>query len=184
MKSGALSPRAARTLRLTVVAVLLAGIPLAARAQDDAGPPPLPDTTKAAAVDRFANLYQGQFTPGQGFDIIRTEKGTLNVSFYGLFRYLNQLPADQTFTDHLGRVQTVKARNDLNWHRTMVWITGWFSDPRFRYNITLWSLPTTQQTLLFGNLRYLWKDAMAASRPRSGCPGSRPSGGGSTTPPR
>jgi hypothetical protein len=42
----------------------------------------------------------------------------------------------------------------------MVWLTGWFSDPRFRYNITLWSLPTTQQTLLFGNFRYLMKEAM------------------------
>ncbi|HTK69358.1 MAG TPA: hypothetical protein VL857_06100, partial [Candidatus Eisenbacteria bacterium] len=30
-----------------------------------------------------------------------------------------------------------------------------FYDPRFRYNISLWSLPTTQQTLLFGNLRYI-----------------------------
>jgi len=39
----------------------------------------------------------------------------------------------------------------------MVWLTGFFYDPKFRYNITLWSLPSTQQTLLFGNLRYLWK---------------------------
>jgi hypothetical protein len=126
-----------------------------ARAQDDAGPPPLPDTTKT--VDRYENLYQGQFTPGSGFDIIRTRAGTLNISFYGLFRYVNQMPAGQTFTDHLGRERSVKTRNDLNWHRTMVWLTGFFRDPKFRYNITLWSLPTTQQTLLFGNLRYLYR---------------------------
>jgi hypothetical protein len=138
---------------------LLVLAPLAARAQDDAGPQPLPDTTFHA--DKFANLYQGQFTPGSGFDIIRTEGGSLNISFYGLFRYLNQLPAEQTYLDHLGRGRTVKTRNDLNWHRTMVWLTGFFVDQRFRYNITLWSLPTTQQTLLFGNLRYLMSEKMA-----------------------
>src|SRR4029077_13087055 len=27
-------------------------------------------------------------------------------------------------------------------------------DPKFRYTISLWSLPTTQQTLLFGNFQY------------------------------
>lgn len=43
----------------------------------------------------------------------------------------------------------------LNWHRTLVWLTGFFWDQKFRYNISLWSLPTTQQTLLFGNLRYV-----------------------------
>jgi hypothetical protein len=60
----------------------------------------------------------------------------------------------QTFTDHLGRERVVKARHDLNWHRTFVWLTGFFYVPQFRYNITLWSLPTTQQTLLFGNMQY------------------------------
>jgi hypothetical protein len=158
------TPARAR-IALGIAATLAGGTmmlaPHAARAQDDAGPPPLADTSSAVAkANRYDNLYQGQFTPGSGFDIIRTTKGTLNISFYGLFRYLNQMPGDQSFTDHLGRVQTVKARNDLNWHRTMVWVTGWFSDPRFRYNITLWSLPTTQQTLLFGNLRYLLNEAL------------------------
>lgn len=154
-------PRAALALCSTTIVLGLLLTPLVARAQDDAGPPPLPDTTKTAKVDRYANLYQGQFTPGQGFDIIRTTKGTLNISCYGVFRYVNQLPAGQTFIDHLGRERPVTTRNDLNWHRTMVWLTGWFSDPRFRYNITLWSLPTTQQTLLFGNFRYLMSEAMS-----------------------
>jgi hypothetical protein len=72
---------------------------------------------------------------------------------------MNQTPGDQTFTDHLGRERAVKARNDLNWHRTFVWLTGFFWDPKFRYNISLWSLPTTQQTLLFGNMQYRFSPA-------------------------
>jgi len=61
---------------------------------------------------------------------------------------------------HLGRERTVKARNDINWHRTMIWLTGYFYDPKFRYNITSWSLASTEQTLVFGNLRYLMSEKM------------------------
>ncbi|HSE45800.1 MAG TPA: hypothetical protein VLA89_10800 [Gemmatimonadales bacterium] len=129
-------------------------------AQDEAANPNSEvDTTLVAVADTSRQVYQneyiGQFSPGSGFDLLRTKRGSLNISFYGLFRYVNQLPADQTFTDHLGRTRTVKTNNMINWHRTFVWLTGFFYDQRFRYNISLWSLPTTQQTLLFGNLRYI-----------------------------
>jgi hypothetical protein len=129
-------------------------------AQDEAVITPPADTLSITERAFYENLYVGQFAPGHGFDVLRTKAGSLNISFYGLFRYLNQLPADQTFTDHLGRVRAVKTKNDLNWHRTFVWLTGFFFDPRFRYNISLWSLPTTQQTLLFGNLRYTFTEAL------------------------
>ena len=129
-----------------------------AHAQDEGAPPPVPDSTKKAEV--YDNLYQGQFTPGSGFDVIRTEKGTLNISVYGLFRYINQNPPKQTYVDHLGRERTVKMRNDINWHRTMLWVTGWAFDPKFRYNITGWSLASTEQTLIFGNLRFLMSPAL------------------------
>jgi len=138
--------------------VLLAAlglVPCAARAQDDAGPPPVIDSMQVKQMEKYENLYQGQFTPGQGFDIIRTARGSINISVYGLFRWVDQTPPQQNFTDHLGRPKTAKARNDINWHRSMLWVTGWFVDPRFRYNITGWSLASTEQTLIFGNLRYL-----------------------------
>ena len=132
--------------RLAIVGLMLArGL----CAQDADPLPSRRDTTI-----KFPNTIAGEFTPGTGFDLIRTKMGSLNISGYGLFRYVNQTPAGQTFVDHLGNVRDVNARNDLNWHRTMVWLTGFFYDPRFRYNITLWSLPTTQQTLLFGNFMF------------------------------
>jgi hypothetical protein len=37
----------------------------------------------------------------------------------------------------------------------MIWLTGFFYDPRFRYNITSWSLGSTQQTLIFGNAQFI-----------------------------
>jgi hypothetical protein len=137
---------------LALATCLLAVLPFGLVAQDEAGR--TPDDTASARDTVYITSIAGEFRPAKGFDIIRTPRASLNISFYGLFRYMNQLPGNQTFIDHLGRQRTVKTRNDLNWHRTFVWLTGFFAVPRFRYNISLWSLPTTQQTLLFGNLQY------------------------------
>jgi hypothetical protein len=140
------------TWATALAAALLLVPPAELSGQEEAGRDPA--DTASATEDRYPNTTAGEFTPAKGFDIVRTKRASLNISFYGLFRYLNQMPGNQTYTDHLGNTRTVKARHDLNWHRTMVWLTGFFYRPEFRYNITLWSLPTTQQTLLFGNLQY------------------------------
>ncbi len=137
---------------LALAACLLAVLTFGLDAQDEAGRTAA--DTASAQDTVYVTSIAGEFRPAKGFDIIRTPRASLNISFYGLFRYMNQLPGNQTFIDHLGRQRTVKTRNDLNWHRTFVWLTGFFAVPRFRYNISLWSLPTTQQTLLFGNLQY------------------------------
>src|SRR5687768_3560377 len=137
-----------------VLACLITMLSLPLRAQDEAVRAETEADTAAVSDSVYATSIAGEFRPAKGFDLVRTKRASLNISFYGLFRYMNQMPGDQTFTDHLGRDRPVKARNDLNWHRTFVWLTGFFYTPRFRYNISLWSLPTTQQTLLFGNLLY------------------------------
>ena len=140
--------RAVPVVQAFIVVLAVAATPRVARTQDADPQPTKHDSTT------YANLFAGEFSPGTGYDIIKTSRGSLNISVYGLFRYMNQYPVGDSFTDHLGRVRPVNRRNDLNWQRTFVWLTGFFFDPKFRYNITLWSLPTTQQTLLFGNLQY------------------------------
>jgi hypothetical protein len=145
--------------RLMVLAIFFALLPSRLSAQDVAVV--ATDDTATVADSAAQNGIAGEFTPAKGFDIFKSDAASLNISFYGLFRYVNHLPGDQTFTDHLGRERDVQTRNDLNWHRTMVWFTGFFYDPRFRYNITLWSLPTTQQTLLYGNLQYRFHPAIS-----------------------
>ena len=137
---------------VVVSACLLALAPLRLTAQEDPGRSP--DDSSTVNDTLYTSSIGGEFRPAKGFDLVRTKRASLNISFYGLFRYMNQLPGSQTFTDHLGRERDVKARQDLNWHRTFVWLTGFFWVPKFRYNISLWSLPTTQQTLLFGNMQY------------------------------
>lgn len=134
-----------------VAMALLGSWPRAARAQDA---DPLPPPAEKRDTVGYPTIGAGEFTPGLGWDLIKTKMGTLNISFYGLFRYIDQVPAPQFFEDHLGRVRQVTAQNSLNWQRTFGWLTGWFYTPKFRYNITFWSLGSTQQTLLFGNLQY------------------------------
>lgn len=134
--------------------ILVLAVPFIARAQDEAA---IPDTTtveKAGADEDYKNNIAGEFTPAKGFDIFKSKRGSLNISAYGLFRYLDQMPGEQTFQDHLGRTRTVKARRDINWHRSFVWLNGFMYDPRLRYTVAIWSLPTTQQTLVFGVLKY------------------------------
>jgi len=113
-----------------------------------------PDTVNVDDA-RYKNGIAGEFTPGKGFDIVKTKRGSLNISVYGLFRFLDQMPGNQTFTDHLGRERKVATRNDINWHRTFLWASGFFYDPKFRYTVSVWSLPSTEQTLVFGLMRYL-----------------------------
>lgn len=146
------------TWAAALIAGLLLVLPPGLSGQEEAGRDP--SDTAFVNDSVYATSIAGEFRPAKGFDIIRTSRASLNISFYGLFRYMNQTPGNQTFTDHLGQVRPVKARNDLNWHRTFVWLTGFFYVPRFRYNISLWSLPTTQQTLLFGNLQYKFSQAI------------------------
>ena len=113
-----------------LIVAALAILPASARAQEEAGRDPT--DTATVSTNSFPNTTAGEFTPAKGFDIAKTKLASLNISFYGLFRYMNQMPGDQTFTDHLGRERQVKARNDLNWHRTFVWLTGFFYTQKFR----------------------------------------------------
>jgi hypothetical protein len=135
------------------LAVVIVVAPANLNAQD-ADPVPSSLPSKPDSTKKFPNIGAGELTPSTGFTVVTTDFGTLNVSVYGVFRYVDQLPGQQTFTDHLGRVRDVDPQNSLNWHRTMMWLSGWFWDPKFRYTITAWGLATTQQTLMFGNLQY------------------------------
>jgi hypothetical protein len=62
----------------------------------------------------------GEFNPGRGFTVAQGEFGKLDLSGYMVARYLNQLPPDQTGTDHLGRPIAIAPRNDFQFHRIML----------------------------------------------------------------
>jgi hypothetical protein len=104
--------------------------------------------------DVYVSSTAGEFTAGKGFTIVKTRLGSLNISAYGLARYVNQVDNDTQYLDHLGRERTVDPRQDITWHRGMLWFSGFFLTPKFRYCVTVWALASTNQTLLFGYMQY------------------------------
>ena len=96
----------------------------------------------------------GEFNPGRGFTVGRSKLGELNLSGYVVARYLNQLPANQTATDHLGRPLTVTPRQDFQFHRVMLFSQGWLFNPKFQYSTFLWTVQDTNQVAVGGALYY------------------------------
>jgi len=115
----------------------------------------------------------GEFDPGNGFLIGRNDLGELDVSAYAMVRYMNQNDEDGVFTDHFGNERPVDTRNDIFSHRIMVFFKGWLVDPKLVYNIFLWTVNTTDQNAIFGNIGYQFSRKFSLYAGVAGNPGSR-----------
>ena len=100
------------------------------------------------------NVAAGEFTPGKGFQLVKSSFASLNISIYAMARYLNQISPDSVWQNHLGETKPFDGRNDIYWHRAMIWFTGFLGTPKLTYMATVWTVTTTQQTLVYGNLQY------------------------------
>lgn len=115
----------------------------------------------------------GEFNPGNGFLLGRNSMGELAISAYALVRYVNQMPGEQTFTDHLGNVRSIDPRNDIWPHRAMVFLKGWVGTEKLIYAITLWTVLDTNQNAIFGNLGYQFSRKFSIYAGLNGNPGTR-----------
>jgi hypothetical protein len=115
----------------------------------------------------------GEFTPGEGFLVGRSSLGELSISAYALVRYINQLPAKQTFTDHFGNTVDIDTRNDLFSHRVIIFLKGWVGTRKLVYNVLLWTVNTTDQDAIFGNLGYQFSRKFSVYGGINGNPGTR-----------
>jgi len=88
-----------------------------------------------------------------GFLVGRAKIGELSIGGYALVRLLNQLAAD-SFADHLGREHPIHGRRDIQFHRAMVHFKGWLGSPKLRYQLTVWSLLSTDQKVTYGFIGY------------------------------
>lgn len=94
-------------------------------------------------------------TTGLGIVLFdREDMGQVALSAYALVRYIDQRPAEQSFVDHLGNEHSIDTRRDIQFHRAMIHLKGWFYTPKFRYQITVWTVMSTDQTTLYGFLGY------------------------------
>lgn len=112
------------------------------------------DTTLLPEASEGNPVIFGEFNPGRGFTVAKGEDGELNLSGYMAVRYLNQLPPDQSATDHLGRPIPVEPRNDFQFHRVMLFSQGWLFSPKFQYSTFLWTVQDTNQVAVGGALYY------------------------------
>jgi len=104
----------------------------------------------AAPNDHDYPAWSSYDSTGPGLLLGRGDWGQVTLSGYAVIRYIDQMPANQTFTDHLGGVHKVDPRNDVEFHRAMLHFRGWLMDPKFRYQITVWSVLSTNQTTMYG----------------------------------
>ncbi len=115
----------------------------------------------------------GEFDPGAGFLLGRTDFGELSLSTYALVRWVDQMPGDQTFTDHFGNVRPVDARDDIFPHRIILFLKGWAGNPKLIYNVILWTVNTTDQDAIFAALGYQFTRRFSLYTGINGTPGTR-----------
>lgn len=115
----------------------------------------------------------GEFDPGKGFLVGRSNAGELSIAGYALGRYVNQMPGEQTFTDHLGNERPVDGRNDFYPHRVMIFLKGWMGDPKLIYAVTFWTVLDTQQNAIFANVGYQFSRKFSLYAGLNGNPGTR-----------
>ena len=132
--------------------------------------PPRRRTTKKPA-ERIESW--GEFEPGDGFLVGRNEAGELSISAYALVRYINQTTTDATFTDHLGNERPIDTRQDIFPHRHRSSSRGGSAIPKLVYNIFVWTVNTTDQDALFGNLGYQFGRKFSLYGGINGFPGTR-----------
>lgn len=96
----------------------------------------------------------GSIDPGKGFLVGKNKLGSISISPYILIRYINQLPANQFFTDHLGRRSKLDTRNDIQLHRILLSFTGFVYKPQIDYTVTVWTVNSTNQVAIVGALGY------------------------------
>jgi len=119
------------------------------------------------------SMTWGELDPGRGFRVANTKLGDLWISGYALVRYINQLPATQNYLDHLGRPQVYSGRNDIEFHRALLWFRGWLFLPKLEYNITMWTVLSNNLVNLIGSVGYRFHKAFTLAVAVDGMPGIR-----------
>jgi hypothetical protein len=136
------------------------------------GPKKADDKTELPKGSEGNPAIFGEFNPGRGFTVAEGELGDLNLSGYMAVRYLNQLPPNQSATDHLGRPITVMPRQDFQFHRVMLFSQGWLFSHKFQYSTFVWTVQDTNQVAVGGALYYTFGKFMTLGGGWNAYPGT------------
>ena len=140
-------------------------------------PAPVSEVAKEAAAIQAEEATEVDtstpMAPGKGFQVANGEYGSMNIGLYALVRATEQLPATQEATDHLNRTFAVDTRQDIQLHRVMVHFRGWAYDPKFNYQLTVWTVNDTEQVKLIGALGYRFSEKFSLWGGMGPNPGTR-----------
>ncbi len=140
---------------------------------------PLADTSSsieigAKPVDALYGMLSAQRS---GFQVAKTEIGTLNVSLWTYVRYINSLGLDPTYIDGSGNEHDVYRRNDVQFSKASLQFKGWFLDERIHYLAYMWvnnnSMGQGSDHALAGNLEYLFSNRLKVGAGIQGLPTTR-----------
>ncbi|MBK8869758.1 MAG: hypothetical protein IPN19_01605 [Elusimicrobia bacterium] len=114
------------------------------------------------------------FKSGTGIPLVRSPNGEIKMNLYMLVRYLNQLPASQSFEDHLGTSHDIDTANYISApHRVLLSFSGWVYDPRFLYQSTLWTVNSTDKVAIIGYLGWAFNKKLTLHAGVGALPGTR-----------
>jgi hypothetical protein len=88
-------------------------------------------------------------------------------------RYLNTTDSAATFTDHLGVVRDVHARNDITVNRSMFIFAGYVFSPKLQYSLTVWTSAGAASIVVAGNVGWRFNKGLTLTGGYTGVPGSR-----------
>ncbi len=133
--------------------------------QMKASPPTAPPPIDQNKID---------FKSGNGIPLVRSPNGEMKMNLYMLVRYLNQMPATQSFEDHLGNPHDIDTANFISApHRVLLSFSGWIYDPRFLYQSTLWTVNSTDKVAVIGYLAWAFNKKLTLFTGVGALPGTR-----------
>lgn len=161
-----LAAKDARIQELEAELARLTGREVASAPAPAVDPQPVVETRLAESHLDASNPF-GEFTPGRGFTVARTDYGELQLSVYSYLRYLNQRGLDSTYVDHFGEVRQIDTRGDFELNKLFLYTQGWFLDPKFGYAFYVWAsgptIGTSNGILAGGSLRYTFNEGVTLS---------------------
>jgi hypothetical protein len=111
---------------------------------------------------------------GNGMSLVDSPNGSMKLTMYMMMRYLNQLPASQTYQDHLGRTRNIDTGHFFSVpHRVLISLQGWAYDPRLYYQATYWTVNATDKVAIIGNLSWAFSKKLTVFAGVGSLPGIR-----------
>jgi hypothetical protein len=137
-----------------------------------AAAPPVAKEADASLTQKVLDRYQDGIVVWQTPDTAKIPF-LLKFNVNTQVRYLNTTSTNSTYTDHLGVVRDVHARNDITVNRSMFILGGYIFDPRLRFSSTVWTSAGSASIVVAGTIGWQFSKALTITGGYTGVPGSR-----------